>query len=244
MNENDDKRKPGTSRFVLTEPVVMLMPTVVTPRKFQENGKPKGDPMYTAQFKFNPDGADLKAMKALCAKLANEKWPGRLAAEAAFRKNGTPLPAQYLDSSGNPRLLSFPFKLGDKLADEAKAKKKDREYFRGGVVISAKSDEAHPPKLSGFENGKAVSYTDETKKAAAGKFYNGVEVLAQFNLVAYESPQLHGITVYLNGVFTTNKGTKYASGSENPAEVYGEYLGKVSQEDPTGAQFVDDEIPF
>lgn len=227
MSEADEKRKPGNARYSLTEPVVMTFPNLIVPRKFKgKGGKESGEPKFGASFVFKIDSADLKAMKVLAAKIAREKWPGRALTE-----------------------LAFPFSDGTKLADKGKQDHKDREFYRGGVVLTAHTGEKYPPKLSGFENGIVVDYDGDAKKAAAGKFYSGVEVLAQFNLAVYNGVGNNpdGVTAYVNMVFTTNKGTRLSTG-QTAAEVFKSYIGTVSQEDPTAGQFVaedlDDQIPF
>lgn len=207
--------------FNLTEPVVMTFPNLMVPKAFGAKGKESGEPKYSANFSFNPDSADLKGMKAVAARVARAAWPGR-----DFKE------------------LIFPFSNGDKLADAAKVNKKDREFYRGKVVIAARSK--YEPRLSGIENGVAVDYED-TRKAAAGKFYSGVEVLAQVNFVAYKGVGRNpdGITAYLNMVFTTNKGMRIGT-NQSAAEVFKGYVGIVSAEDPTAgaASNLDDEIPF
>lgn len=235
MAENET-RKPGTAQFTTINTVVMLMPNVITPRKVKIKGKEKGDPIYSAQFKFAPDSDDLKAAKALIAKVANEKWPGRLAREAEARKKG--------EAIADP--LLFPVKLGAKLADDAKAKGKDMEFFRDGVVIGGKSDQNHPPFLSVLESGTTVSVEGESRKAAASKFYNGVMVWVQLNFVAYEKASAQGqdgVTVYINRIRTSNRGTKYAMG-QSDTEVFKGCVGAESAEDPTKGFAVDDDIPF
>lgn len=208
--------------YNLTEPVVMTFPNLLTPKKFGQKGKETGEPKYSANFSFNPDSADLKGMKAVAARVARAKWPGR-----DFKE------------------LAFPFSNGTKLADDAKANKKDREYYRGKVVVAARSK--YEPHLSGIENGVAVDYENEARQAAAKKFFSGVEVLAQVNFVAYKGVGKNpdGITAYLNMVFTTGKGVRIAGG-QTAAEVFKGYVGTISAEDPTAgaAADLDDEIPF
>ncbi len=224
---SDTEKK--ASVYNLTTPVVMSYPQLLEAKPFMRKGKPVGDPKFNATFQFLLDSADLKAMKALCARVAKEKWPGR-----------------------DLKTLAFPFQNGDNIADTAKAttdKKgnpkpsKDREFYRGHVVLKASSK--YEPRLSGVENGIAVDYEGASLKAAAGKFYPGVQVLAQFNFVPYEGidEKPDGVTAYLNMVFTTNKGVRMRSG-QSAAEVFKGYVGSVSAEDPTGGAQEDDEIPF
>lgn len=206
--------------FNLTEPVVMTFPNLLVPKAFGQKGKESGEPKYSANFSFNPDSADLKQMKAVAARIARAKWPG-------------------IDL----KTLVFPFSNGNKLADDAKTNKKDREFYRGKVVVAARSK--YEPRLSGVENGKMVDYEGEARKAASGKFYSGVEVLAQVNFVAYKGVGRNpdGVTAYLNMIFTTNKGVRIGT-SQSAAEVFKGYVGTISAEDPTaGAAGIDDEIP-
>lgn len=208
--------------YNLTEPVVMTFPNLLVPKAFGQKGKESGEPKFSANFAFAPDSADLKAMKATAARVARAKWPG-------------------IDF----KVLAFPFSNGDKLADEAKAAKKDREYYRGHVIVAARSK--YEPRLSGIENGVAVDYEGDARKAANAKFYSGVKVLAQVNFVAYKGVGRNpdGVTAYLNMIFTTNKGTRLST-SQSAAEVFKGYVGNISAEDPTAGrrEMIDDEIPF
>lgn len=209
--------------YSFTEPVVMAHPALFEPRGFGKKGKETGEPKYSANFVFNPDSADLKAMKALAVKVARAKWPDR-----------------------DLKTLQFPFANGDKLADKRKAKsgKDDGAYQRGKVVIAARSK--YEPRLAGIENGKIVDYEGEARIKAKPKFYFGVQVFAQVNFVAYEGVGNNpdGVTAYLNMVFSTGKGEKIAGGA-SAAETFKGYVGHVSAEDPTaGAEQLDDEIPF
>lgn len=214
--------EPQVSGIVsLTVPVVMTFPNLITPKAFTKKGKSQGEPKYSANFSFEVDSEDLKTLKATAAKIAKAKWPGRELKE-----------------------LSFPFTSGDKLADKAKAEGKNREYYRGKVVVAART--IFEPVMSGIENGKLVDYEGEARKLASTKFYSGVEVLAQVNFVAYEGVGNNpdGVTAYLNKVFTTGKG-KRLGGSVSSAEAFKDYMGKMTTEDPTqGASVEDEEIPF
>lgn len=214
----DNESSP--SSYSLTVPVPLTFPNLITPKAFGARGKETGEPKFSANFEFAPDSADLKGMKAVAAAVAKAKWPGRSLKE-----------------------LAFPFSNGDKLADDAKANKKDREFYRGKIVLAARSK--YEPKLAGFENGQPVDYQGDARKAAAGKFYPGVEVLAQFNFVAYKGVGKNpdGVTAYLQFVFTTGKGERRSTG-QTAAEVFKSYIGTASQENPFSVPADDgDEIP-
>lgn len=201
--------------YNLTFPVTLMTfgNSLLEAKPYMKNGKPQGEPKYSANFVFNADHPDLKAMKELAAKLARQKWPDKLFTE-----------------------LAFPFTSGDKLADKRKAKGKDEgNDLRGKVVMNIKSK--YEPRLAYLENGKIIDLeTDTAKQMAKGKFYSGVEVLAQFNFVVYDpigENAKGGVTVYLNMVLSTNKGKKLAGSSKSASDVFKGYVGSVSTEDPT-----------
>ena len=208
--------------YNLTQPVVMSFPQLLEPKAFMENGKPKGDPKFSANLNFNADSPDLKALKELAAKLARAKWPDK---------------PFFLTLEGGAKLpqIVFPFANGDKLAEEREKKgKTDGEWMKGKVVVSCRSK--YEPRLSYFEGGKIIDLeTDMAKQAAKGKFYPGVEVLAQINLVPYDGVGKDGkpgVTAYLNMVLSTNKGARI-SGGQTASEAFKGYVGAVSAEDPT-----------
>lgn len=207
--------------FNLTFPVVMAFPNLLEAKAFMKNGKAQGEPKFGANLIVPADHPDLKAMKELVTKLARQRWPDKPFSE-----------------------LAFPFSSGDKLADARKAKgKEDGDYQRGKVVMNVKSK--YEPRLSYLENGRIVDLeTDTAKQMAKGKFYNGVEILAQLNFVPYDpigSNAKGGVTAYLNMVLSTGKGKRLSSGS-TASEVFKGYVGNVSAEDPTGGDSLDDVI--
>lgn len=225
-----DQENGKGAAFNLTVPVTMTFPNLFTPRAFGAKGKETGDPKYSANFSFEPESTDLKAMKASCAAVAKAKWPGRA----------------FVNAEDPSQSLVFPFTSGDRLADKAKREKKDREFYRGKIILASRSK--YQPRLSGIENGNAVDYEADMLKTVTAKFYPGVLVLAQFNFVAYPGVGRNpdGVTAYLNMVFTTGKGPRLNTG-QSAAEVFKGYVGHVSAEDPTGGQFAapadEDEIP-
>lgn len=208
-------------QFTLTEPTTLTFPNLLEAKAVVKNGKPTGEPKYSSNFEFEPDSQDLKDAKAKAVAVARAKWPGRDLKE-----------------------LSFPFTVGDKLADKAQARKKDREFSRGKIVVTARSK--YQPRLSVVEGG-TIKDLEGDAIVAVGKrvFYSGVQALAQFNFVAYDGVGNNpdGVTAYLNMVVSLNKGKKLTSGGASAAEVFKGYIGTVSDEDPTGVD-LDDEIPF
>lgn len=221
--------------FNLTQPVIMAFPQLFEAKAFKENGKEKGEPKYSANLVFPGDSEDLKGLKTLAAKLARAKWPDK------------PFSLTTQEGVKIPQII-FPFTSGEILADTRKKKgKDDGEYMRGKVVIAVRSK--YEPRLSYLQNGKIVECEgDMAKTAAKGKFYPGVEVLAQLNLVPYDAVGSNGkpgVTTYLNMVLSTGKGTRL-SGGQTASEAFKGYVGGMSAEDPTapgaGAD-MSDEIP-
>lgn len=206
--------------YALTAPATHSFPNLDKPRAVEKNGKPTGEPKYSGNFEFNPTDEDLAAMKSVAASVARAKWPGRALGE-----------------------LAFPFTNGDKLADKAKAKGKDREFSRGKVVLTARSK--YQPKLSVIQGGKIVEIEPGPQADAMIRkvFYTGVQVLAQFTFSAYEGVGNNpdGVNAYLNMVLSLNKGDRLTGGA-SAADVFKGYIGGMTDEDPTTG--LDDEIPF
>lgn len=204
----------------LTEPVTLTFPNLLEAKSVVLNGKATGDPKFSSNFEFDTSSADLATLKAKAVEVARAKWPG-------------------IDLKD----LDFPFTSGDKLADKAAAKGKDREWSRGKVVMTSRSK--YEPRLAILEGNKLVDYDGERRALAKPAFYTGVQVLAQFNLVAYDAVGngRPGVTAYLNQVVSLKRGDKLAGGA-SAAETFKGYVGIVSPVDPTAQPVGADEIPF
>lgn len=207
-------------RYALTAPGTLTFPNLLEARAVLKNGKPTGDPKYSVNLELAADHPDLKALKAKAAAVAKAKWPGRDLAE-----------------------LAFPFADGNKLADKAKAKGKDREFSRGKAVLTARSK--YQPKLSIIEGGKLIDLEGDAIALHGRKFYSGCEVLAQVTFSAYDEVGngQPGVNAYIDIVVSLNRGTKVMGGA-SAAEVFKSYVGLTSDEDPTTGIDVDEEIPF
>lgn len=202
--------------------VTLTFPNLIEPRAVTNNGKPSGEPKYSASLEFDLDHPDLAPLKAKAAAIAKARWPGRDLKE-----------------------LQFPFSDGNKLADKAKARGKDREFSRGKVVFVARSK--FRPDLSVISNGKLLDLTDDAAVLAQQRaFYSGVQVSAQVTLKAYDGVGNNpdGVNAYLDKVLSFNKGERVAGGGRSAAETFKGYAGLVSNEDPTVGADLDDEIPF
>lgn len=216
---DDTERNAGIVEIL--SPVILTFPNLLVPKPFTRNGKAVGEPKYSGNLEMAQDHPQLAALKARAAAVAKAKFPG-----VSFKD------------------LVFPFTNGDKLADAAKAKKRDREFSRGKVILAARSKFA--PSLSVIVNAQITEF-DESNRAVAGRhFYSGAEVLARVNFVAYDGVGeggKPGVTAYLGMVLATGKG-KRLTGGASAAEVFKGYVGTASAEDPVGGSaFSDDEIP-
>lgn len=199
----------------LTQPAVMAHPNLFEARAFGKKGKESGTPKFSANLVQAADSPDLAMAKKIAVEVARARWPGRSLAE-----------------------LKFPFSNGTKLADkrkvecEAAKKTPDGEYQRGKVVIAARSK--FEPALSVLENGRITDLEGPARLAAKGKFYFGVEVLAELSFVAYEGVGANpdGVTCYLQKVCSLNKGTKIAGNGTSAAETFKGYTGHYTAENP------------
>jgi|SRR5882672_882077 len=200
------------SFYTLTSPAIMMFPVLFEKKPYIKNGKEVSKPRFSAQFIIDADSPDVKGMKEVVASLARSKWPDK----------------KFSD-------MKLPFQDGTKAADKRKAKDKDdAEWQRGKLIMNTKS--YTDVRLCVLENGKIVDLESAAMIALhKDKFYQGVEVLAQFNFSAYDASaedSKDGITTYLNMVLSLNKGTR-RSGGRSSSEVFKGYVGTISAEDPT-----------
>lgn len=200
--------------YNLTNPVVMTFPNLFEPKAFKgAGGKDAGEPKYSANFLFNPDHPDLRPLKLLAVQVAHSRWPGR-----------------------DVKTIAFPFTSGDKANEKAVQRGKSaRDWQAGKIVVAARSK--YQPRLAAIVNGRIVDFDNDAAIATnKGLFYSGVEVLAQFNLTAYQGigQNPDGVNVYLNMIMSTNKGARIATGGMSAVDAFRGYVGAVSDTDPTG----------
>lgn len=210
--------------FSFTKPVTMTFPNLTTARAFKgKSGKDQGEPKFDGNFETALDNPELTAAKQLAIAIAKAKWPGREI------KVWNPTPGFVNDRDA----LMFPFHKGDALADAGNGK---REWSRGKGVIVARSK--FRPGLAVVLNGRIADINkNDDKEVAANQnyFYSGVSVLAQFNFVAYDGVGNNpdGVTAYLQHILSFNTGERLTGGGRSGADVFGGYVGIVSDEDPT-----------
>jgi len=241
-NEKVYTRKPGTDKYTILTPVATAYPHFVTPQAYKAKGGKggSGEPSFSGEWLFKPDSAELQQIKAIMAKIVEEKWPGRTAREMAERKAakaaGLPVPGNH---------LRYPLKSGDT---------KDKPFYKGFTVLTARAYPDNAPRLSQFVTGTPINIEDENKKLLEKKlFYHGVETVAQFYFKTYEGEgkgedkARDGVSAKINMVCSTGRGAKLpGADGPNPAEVFKGSVGHVSTEDPTVGQYDDDgeDVPY
>jgi len=189
-------------------------PNVTEAKRVVRNGKETGDPKYSLNIEFLPDSAILAEAKKKAAAVARAKFGPDV----------------------NLSDLTVPWSSGDKLADKAKAKGKDREFSRGRIVLTARSK--NPPQVAAIVDGKIREFGADTIQQAKRYFYTGVEGLVELYFEAYDAidrgddPGKPGVTCYLNAVCSLNKGERL-TGRPAATETFSGYVGLNKSEDVT-----------
>lgn len=207
--------------FMFNVPVRGVYLNVFEAKAFKKNGKEVGEAKFGVTLMMEPDHPELKGLKAKMGEAAKAKWPSRPLSE-----------------------LKFPLSSGDKAAEKAKAKGKNRDFMKGLLVLTARSK--FPPVLSVLENGKIITLESDMAKAKyKAKFYSGCVVAASVNFVAYDSDDGDdGVTAYIQSLLWVKDGERI--GGRDQAEVFKSYQGTTTAEDPLAedAGVADDEIPY
>lgn len=208
---------------------------------FMKNGKPQGEPKYSASFMFETSDEDLKRLQTEVTAMLRAKHEGK-----KFIIN-RPLTQEELDA-GNCVIVQVPWRNGDKEADRMKKEGKDGEVFRGHTLVKASSK--YRPDLSAImERGKLpVDFLTEEAIAANAKFfYSGAWYVPLFGLHYYAGDERNppGVSLYLNAVMFHKNDTKLGGARKSAAETFKHFIGTISDEDPTAGQadaLLDDEI--
>jgi hypothetical protein len=230
----------------ITAPFIISYPKLLKPEPYMENGKPKGDPMYSFEGISANDSLkewqevnresgdfDIVSVEARLVDLAKQQWGEDFSVREAVKHGG----------------LSWPFKPGDKKADE---KGEKGEHYRGKKFWRAKAlaeigGNPNSPDLwaigeKGIE--RIVRGTTAGDQRASQVFYGGAVCTAELNAVAGETAQGKYVTFYVNAVVFQKDGERLGGGS-NIERMYG-VRGGQAQVDPTEGMGndLDDEIPF
>jgi hypothetical protein len=212
----------------------LLFPTLFEAKPFLRNGKPQGEPVFSASFVIEPaavlefeDGRKLTLddVKKLVATVARAKWPGRDLKELA-------LPFKSGESEANAALARAN-KAGKNWGEDRVA------FYRRNIVL--KTSSKFKPFVVGVDGKDVIE---------ASVAYNGVFCTAEINFVAYDriNPDAKdGVKAYLNGIRVLGGGERI--GGRDGASAFAGIKGGKSDFDPTGGDNtilnnVDDETPF
>ena len=202
--------------YQMTVPTQMVWTYLITPKPERTVRGMVFKAAYEATFVFAPDHPDWAPIRDLLR---------------------ASLPAGAAEK--------FPVEDGNKVADEAKAKNKDREWARGKVLFNPHSNVKKqdgsllmPPRLIALLNGKYVQYgsPEQPRELAASYFYSGVLAVGTFQIEGYEGMG-GGVTAYLNEVLSLNHGERIAGGPDaeekyGDANRFAQYTGHVSAVNP------------
>jgi ssDNA-binding protein len=202
-------------------PITFFYPQVITKKAADYGNGKKGDPSYQIFAGVSPDHPQLKDLKRLLGKTAKEAF-------------------------GTVEGVSFPIRMGDEIADEAKKRGKNREMMRGFVVLKAGSKE-YTPQLFYVSNGEVIEIDDAMRTQAGSKFYSGCEGSIGVNFKAYEGNGKNipnSVVAYLGDVVSLCRGPKLGGSGAAKYANFAKNVGEVSDKDPTAGTETDDEIPF
>lgn len=207
----------------------MVFSNVLTPRAYEEKGKPKGEPRYDLTVIVAPDDPDLTRLKAEVIGELKKLYPGKVIVPRRLTQ-------EELDR-GDTVEVNVPWKDGTKEADKRKADGKDGEVFRGMVAIKMNSKFA--PVLAAIENGKVVSYTDDATRPALKRiFYAGSYVVPYVKLHSYTAKDQKpgGVGLWPESICFAKHGEKLGGQGANPAEVFKGYAGNITTENPVAGE--------
>jgi hypothetical protein len=225
------------SAYVLRDFATLLWPKVITPEAYKnvKTGQPLGEPAWSVTALLDPEGPDLKAIKAQTVRMCAEAWPG--------------LDIRKAVADG---ILHLPWTTGEAeiMSKTAKLEKAGKKYagaydYMIGKVLLKTSAKTRAPGLAIFLNEEKIELaTDQQKQLHKGKFYSGVLGAVEINLGTWTMESgLKYVKAYLQAVLSTGTGKQL--GAKSALETFSGFAGKVVAEDPTkGSSDLDDEIPF
>jgi hypothetical protein len=234
---------------VITEPFILSYPKLIKAEPFMENGKPKGAPVYSFEA--------ISALDALAAwdilnkdadqfvkgkvevrlvQLAKEKWGNDFDVIAAVKHGG----------------LSWPFKPGNKRADEKGSKAdhyRETKFWRAKALAEINGSPNEPSLYdgSGGELVKLMRSTESGKQRINELFYGGAICTAELNAVAGTTGENKYVTFYVNSIVFERHGDRLGGGSA--IERLRGVKGGETDYDPSeglgeSGNTLDDEIPF
>ncbi len=233
---------------VITEPFILSYPKLLEPVPYMENGKPTGEPMFSFEaisaldalaawdiLDKEKDKLDKGKVEVRLVALAKEKWGDDFDVKAAVQEER----------------LSWPFKPGNKKADEKGAKAdhyRETKFWRAKALAEINGSPNEPSLYDG-RGGELVKLLRSTK---AGKqrindlFYGGAICTAELNAVAGTSGKNKYVTFYVNSIVFERDGDRLGGASQ--IERLRGVKGGDTDYDPSkgmkGGDDLTDEIPF
>jgi hypothetical protein len=213
------------TKIRIQKPVAILFPKVIKPEPFVDpkTKKPKGTPVYSANF---------------CIPSDHPNWPELKAAVLA----------EAQEMFGGLKDVHFCIMPGEREIDRYKVKcvEAGREYkgendFMTGCMILKTASPQRVPAL-GVWDGKLCRWIDveeDGREKIASKFYPGALCSVEVVVMAGEFNGKY-VKAYLQKVYSTGQGTRIAGGEPGSA-VFEAYKGHVSNVDPT---LVAEDVPF
>ena len=241
MAKNDNP-----SLTVITEPFILSYPKLAKPEPYMENGKPKGDPAFSFEAISNLDSLNWNILNRETEEWRHDSIEKRLVA-LVREKFGAEFDVRAAVQHGG---LSWPFKSGDKKADEKGAKAdhyRGKKFWRAKAIAIINGNSNEPTLYSANDDGtltKIMRSTEDGKQRITELFYGGAICTAELNAVAGETAQGKYVTFYVNSVVFEQDGDRLGGGS-NIERLRGVAGGETSHDPTTGMdENLDDEIPF
>lgn len=230
---------------LITAPFILSYPKVLKPEPYMENGKPKGEPMYSFEGISDKDSlAEWKCENKETGEFETVNVEKRLVALAKERF-GSDFDLKGAVAGGN---FSWPFKSGDRKADD---KGEKAEHYRGKKFWRAKAlaeINGTPNQPNLYDGSKELMRltpgTVQGNERIAALFYGGAICTAELNAVAGTSGPNPYVTFYVNALVFEKDGDRLGGGSA--IERLRGVKGGETDYDPTQGMDgdLDDEIPF
>ena len=209
-----------TELYTFTAPVILAFPNLFEARMYKEGDKPR----YDTKALMRQDHPDFQAINQVLGRMK----------------------AQHF-AHLQPQDMHFCLQSGDALADSAKqmAPPRNEEYYRGWIVLTARTQFLDKQALGVILNGKIADVPPAPESAAFERyFYGGVEAMLQVEFVPYGGDtrgQKPGISCRPKSVLSLNRGQAmpdFAAGNRTRAsstwgDKIAQHVGHVSNIDPT-----------
>ena len=233
---------------VITEPFILSYPKLLKAEPYMENGKPKGDPVFSFEaisaldalaawdiYSKDSDDPTKGKIEVRLVALAKEKWGDDFDVKAAVAHGG----------------LSWPFKSGNAKADEKGAKAdhyRDTKFWRAKALAEINGSPNEPSLYDG-RNGELIKLrrsTEAGKQQINELFYGGAICTAELNAVAGTTGDNKYVTFYVNSIVFERDGDRLGGGSkiERARGVQGGQSSVDPSEGMKNPDELEDEIPF